>query len=85
MNLHKNYFNNMFKRIKNGIIDNFIDYLDKPWSEIVFYPQFKLFRNLIDKMLIMKGLNVDELLTKDIKNWPKEVTETLENSTVEFI
>ena len=38
MGLHKGYFNNMFKRIKNGIIDNFVDYLDKPWSEIIFYP-----------------------------------------------
>lgn len=85
MNLHKNYFNNMFKRIKNGIIDNYIEYLDKPWSEIIFYPQFHLFKNMLDKIISMKRSDISDLLKQEVKNWPKEVTEILENSTIEFI
>ncbi len=85
MNLHKSHFNNMFKRTEEGLVEDFIDYMNQPWCEIIFHPEFKKFREVIFKMIKNYGTEIGTLKNLEIEKWPYDLLETIEDSTIDFI
>lgn len=41
----------MFKRYEEKHIDNYLDYLNLPWAEILMHPYFPKFRKVCDLLL----------------------------------
>ncbi len=85
INLHKNHFNFMFKRYKEKSIPDFIQYLEQPWSEIFLHPFFSRFKSTLDILLNSEIENIRDLREKQIVEWPLEITNLIEDATIDFI
>ena len=85
MKLHKNHFNYMFKRYESGLINDFLEFLNEPWAEILYSPDFGKFQKILDKLLESK-MDYNEILkNKDEKYRKKEIVEMIENTTIDYI
>ena len=85
MKLHRNHFNYMFKRFEGGLIDDFLEFLNQPWAEILYHPHFEKFQKILDKLLESKMDYAEILKNKDEKHRKKEIIEMIENTTIDYI
>lgn len=79
MNLHRSYFNEMFSRYENGLIESFIEYLNQAWANMLFHPLFNRFNTTIQKLLGGQVGVIDE------NNLPEEIQHLITYGVYDFI
>lgn len=60
----------MFERLNNNEIENYLEFLCRPWSEILYHPHFDDYKKALTILIQKMNLNPKDLEGKEINDWP---------------
>ena len=76
--LTKIYFNHMFELFEQEKIVGFLEYIEQPWAEILFHPEFWILKGILDKLLKLRPEEIFNFLNNKF-----ELSETLKSQLEE--